>query len=374
MKFNPIEIIHEINCFCNGKKGGAVQVHRRQQVAEQNRRANLNEGEIQIEQEANIQQFDKLYDALLDESGFEQQDLNRNLLKKKLNVKPIKDKFMVFQSATLWQADTKVFGQDVFGDDVANNVVVASLLVCVDASTRRCDAEPMQNVNQQSSIIAFRKILDRHIIQNGFPKIVYTDQGGEFGQVYTRQVNQWGIKHRLSYAGRKNQTSIVEHTIALLSFGLMANLYKMRVEGRQPNQRPRDILQVNFLADNILQRLINKINKWASEHYPKPAKDWFNFDYNIPQSDLKEGDLVLVPKIKTERIKQRSGQHSFLNTPYRIIRVYRPTLKNEPYRYLTSISLKPDGSIDSKKLVTFKRDEILKIENYTINNPLIEFD
>jgi hypothetical protein len=368
------KIISEINAFCNGKCGGAVRPVRRQQLAEQNRRENMTEGERQLEDEANLQQFDKLYDALLDESGFDANDLNRNLLKKKLNVKPIKDRWMQFTDATLWQADTKVFGQDVFGDDIQNNTVVASLLVCVDASTRRCDAEPMRDITQQNALASIRKILDRHIIQNGFPKIVYTDQGGEFGRVFTHQLNQWGIKHRQSYAGRKSQTSIVEHTIALLSFGLMANLYKLRVQGRQPSQQPRGILEVNFLADNILQRLVNKINKWASQHYPSPAQEWFNFDYNVPQTDLKEGDWVLVPKIKTERIKQRSGQHSFLNTPYRIIKVYRPTLKNEPYRFLTSISLNQEGNIDRRKLVTFKRDELVKVEDYQINNPVLEFD
>ena len=63
-----------------------------------------------------------------------------------------------------------------------------------------------------------------------------------------------------------------------------------------------------------------------------------------------------------------------MNTPYQIVRVYRPTLKNEPFRYLTSLSLNPDGSINNKKLVTFKRDEIIKTEDYNFNNPLIEFD
>ena len=178
----PEKIIDEINLY-----GGAIQVRRRAQVAEENRRENLNEGERQIEDEQNIEQFDKLYDALLDESGFDNNDLNRNLLKKKLNVKPLKDKFTNFQNGWIWSADTKVFGQDILSTEAI------ALLVCVDTSTRRCDAQPVIGIDQINAIPAMRTILDRHIIQNGYPKIIYTDQGGEFGQNFTRFLNQWGL-------------------------------------------------------------------------------------------------------------------------------------------------------------------------------------
>jgi hypothetical protein len=338
--------------------GGAVQVHRRAQVAEQNRRQNLSEGERRLEDESNLPKFDKLYDSILDEANFAQNDINRQLLKKKLNVKPLKSKFMVYEDGFMWQADTKVFGRDV----ISNGEV--AILVCVDTSTRRCDAEPMFNIAQMDAVPAFTTILNRHIIQPGFPRLLKTDQGGEFGQVFTRFVNRLGIKHRLSFAGRKEQTSIAEHTIGLITFGLMANLYRMRVQNRSGNQRPRDITSVDFLSNGILPRIILKINAWASSHYPKPTKQWFNLDLGESETDLKEGDLVLVKNIKTERIRKRYGQHDYANQPYQIIKIYTPTIKGEPFRFLTTYS-------QGKPPVTFKRDELVK---YTQNiTPIIEF-
>ena len=372
---NAVKIIDEINNYCNGycARGGAVRPVRRQQLAEQQRRENLTEGELRREQEAELGNVDKLYDALLDEAEFEPNDVNRTLLKKKLNVKPIKDEWRIFSNGWLWQADTKVFGQDVYGGDEV--VEATALLVCVDASTRRCDAQPVNNVAQLNCIPAMTTILNRHIIQQGYPKIMYTDQGGEFGQNFTKYIkDNFGIKHKYSYAGRKQQTSIVEHTIGLISFGLMANLYKMRVEGKRPNQRPRHIIEVNILANNILPRLINKINKWASQHFPKPAKNWFKFEDNIQPTDLKVGDWVLVPNLKPKRIKNRSGQHNYLKTPYQIIKIFRPVLKGEPYRFLTNLSLNNSGQIDKKKIITFKRDELQKVDNNNVIGPVIEFD
>src|SRR3989338_5912960 len=114
-----------------GVKGGAVALHRHAQVQEQNRREQLNIGERRLEDEANLEPIDKLYDAILDEANFTPNDINRKLLKKKLNVKPLKSKWMVYESNWMWILDTKVFGRDV----ISNGEV--GLLVCVDASTRR---------------------------------------------------------------------------------------------------------------------------------------------------------------------------------------------------------------------------------------------
>ena len=108
------------------------------------------------------------------------------------------------------------------------------------------------------------------------PKIVMTDQGTEYNARFTRYCNQLGIKHLKSFAGRKEQTSIAEHTIGLITFGLMANLYRMRVNGRNPRQQPKHVSAVDFLADGILPRIINKINAWASQHFPRPTKEWWD--------------------------------------------------------------------------------------------------
>ena len=74
----------------------------------------------------------------------------------------------------------------------------------------------------------------------------------------------------------------------------------------------------------------------------------------------------LVKNIKTERIRKRHGQHDYTSEPYRIIKVFTPTIKDEPFRYLTTYS-------NGKPPVTFKRDELIKYSDYTHENPIIEF-
>ena len=368
------ELIDEIlNGFFSG---GAVRAVRRQQLAERAREEERTFGDKVKEREAELGEFNHLYDALLDEAGFAENDVNRELLKKKLNHVKIKDKWRVYENNFMWQGDVKVFGPDVWSEQGIG------LLVYVDASTRRCDAEPIYDIDQQQAILATVKILNRQIIapsttagrSEDNPKIIYTDQGSEFADNYTRQLNAWNIKHRYSYPGRKGQTSIVEHVISLIAFGLMSNLYRLRVIGMRGN-RVRQGNSIDVLGNGILERVIAKINKWASMHFPKPTKEWSNFITDLPVNDLTVGDWVLTKKVKTDRIRNRSGQHMFSAQPQQVIAVYTPTLKKQPYRYLTTLSLDRNGKTDLRKMITFKRDELIKLgENgKEVIDPVIEF-
>lgn len=316
---------------------------------------------------------EKLFDSLLDIAQLARNDINREFLKKKLNVKPIKDKYYTFETCFQWQADLLVLPP--------NRSRIQYVLVCVDTATRKCDAEPLtyladlrQAINENSrdfantishaTLIAYGEILERQIICTQPPKLLYVDGGVEFQGAFARAVSRGGAtKIRTTVRGRKQQNAIVEHTNALLKFGLMSNLYRLRTEGLPHNAPPRDIAQINIFSQNILPRLVAKINEWAEKKFPLPVKAFFNFDFNYPETDVKVGQLVYIPKLYTERIRQRSGQHSFLKTPFVVTKVYTPTLKGQPYRFETSFSSK----------VTFKRDEIIKAQDYVHNAPIIEF-
>lgn len=314
-----------------------------------------------------------LYESLLDVAQLQRGDISRELLKKKLNVKPIKDKYMVYENCFVWQIDLLVLPP--------NSSKIQYVLVCVDASTRKCDAEPLkyladlrQAVNENSpdfantistaTLIAYGEILQRKLICPEPPSLLYVDGGVEFQGAFARAVSRGDTKIRTTVRGRKQQNAIVEHTNALLKFGLMSNLYRLRTERLPRHVQPRKTEEVNIFSQGILPRLVTKINEWATKNFPKPAQQWFKFDFDHPETDIKEGQYVFIPKLFTERIRQRSGQHSYLKRPYQITKVFTPTLKGQPYRFMTNFSNK----------VTFKRDELIKAEDFVHNAPIIQFD
>lgn len=326
-----------------------VQLHRRQQLMQQQQQDNDDEEEAEIE---------KLYDTLLDVAQVEQGTLTRELLRKKLNVKPLKSKYMVFENDFMWQCDTKIVPPNASPYD--------RILVCVDASTRRCDAEPLRDGTAETAWIAFTHINNRGKISEYSPKVLYVDGGGEFERGFKTLANRDNIKVRQTVAGRKSQNAIVEHVNGLIGFGLMSNAYRMQTQqqGNRQLQHPRPLQSIDLFADNILSKIINKINKWASQNYPKPAKQWFKFDFDYDDTDMRIGDEVYIPKLNSTRMRNRYGQHKYMNVPFVITNIFSPTLKNEPYRFMTSFSDK----------ITFKRDEIIKASDFIKNGIMIEFD
>lgn len=315
---------------------------------------------------------DGLYNSLLDEAQIDRRDISRELLKKQLNVKPLKSKYRVYANCYVWQADLKHVPKNASGSSY--------ILVVVDASTRRCDAEPLLNIDDAdlvsnntlslATLAAYGEILDRGLIcgkdADGdpiLPALLYVDGGSEFQGVFRRAVLRGPTKIRTTVRGRKQQNAIVEHTNGLIGFGLMTNLYRLRIQGLRPNQRPRDISRVDIFADGILPRIVNKINVWAATKFPRPTEEWYNLELEAPGTDLRIGDFVYIPKLYSERIRSRYGQHNYLATPYRITKIFTPTIKNEPYRFMVNWSNK----------ITFKRDELIKQADFTQNNPIIEF-
>lgn len=298
----------------------------------------------------------KLYDTLLDLSGLEDQDINKELIRKKYSqIKPLKSKYMVYENGFMWQADIKHFPE---GQDRRPYI-----LVCVDVSTRLCDAEPLVNLQENSVRQAMVTILRRHIIQNSLPTIMVTDGGPEFGNAFTAFLNNNGIKHRKTAAGRKQQTAIVEHTNELIGYALMAYAYKRRTETRNVTQHALNYRAINIFGGGILPRIVETINNWARSKFPLNEKEWHKLNMKVEETDLREGDLVLIPNLQDQRIRHRSGQHNFKREPFRITRVFRPVLEKQPYRFETNY----------KANLTFGRDELIKVNDYNHTNPIIEF-
>ena len=314
----------------------------------------------------------RLYESLLDVAELPRGDISRELLKKKVFIKPLKSKYMVYESCFIWQLDLIVLPP--------NRSKVEYVLVCVDVSTRKCDAEPLTflqdvrnaranqpqdfaNTISYATLIAYGEILQRGLICGAGvkPKLLYVDGGVEFQGTFARAVKRGDTKIRTTVRGRKQQNAIVEHTNEMIKFGLMSNAYRLRTQGLPPNAQPRDMSQIYLFSGNILPKIVQKINEWATGKFPLPAKDWFKFDFDYNKTDLQIGEHVYIPKLFSTRFKSRSGQHNFLKTPYVITNIFTPTVKGQPYRFMTSFS----------KKVTFKRDEIIKVDDFTKNMPII---
>ena len=261
---------------------------------------------------------------------------------------------MVYENNFMWQADLQYLRP--------NRSVYKYLFVCVDTSTRRCDAEPMRDRTAFDVNTALQKILDRHIISPEFPVLIVTDSGAEFQQEFTDYCNLNGIKHRRTQAGRKQQTSIVENVNGLISYALNTNAYRLITTPK--NEPVKNLLGVNILADDILPRIIEAINEFASHKYPKPASQWFNFEDDIPQTDIRVGERVFVQNPQSNRIRNRYGTHNYISDPFQVTAIYPPILKKEVWRYMTTYSDK----------MTFTRDEIIKARDYNNRSHQIQFD
>lgn len=296
----------------------------------------------------------KIYDKLIRLSGIQENDLSNKLLERKINKKPLKSKFEVFENCFIWQCDLQHLRP--------NRSVYKYLLVCVDASTRKVDAEPMRDRTAYDTNVALRNILNRHLICPEFPKIIVTDDGAEFQNEFTRYCNQHGIKHRRTQAGRKQQTSIVEHMNDWISFALNSFAYHQMTTPK--NEPPKTLLQINILADNILPRTIQAINEFVATKYPKPAEEWFDFDFDQEAPDIKIGDKVYVINPQLNRYRTRNGTHRYMTQQFEVTEVYRPILKGQPFRFKTTFSNR----------MTFLRDEMIKARDFRNNAHVVQFD
>lgn len=298
----------------------------------------------------------KLYNSLLNLSHNEETEISREFLKKKLNEKPERSKYMVFENDYMWQVDVKYLPP--------SKSLFNFLLVAVDASSRLCDAEPMKELNQEETIDALRKIINRKIISDGenkTPMLIVSDNGGEFGANFSEYLDSRNIKHRTSSAGRKEQTSIVEHINELIAYALSAHAYKLRTTPK--NAPVKEIEEINYLADRILPRTIQTINTFMKTKYPLDPKLWFKFNHGNQDAKFEIGDIVFVKNVNQKKFKYRSGQHRYLDIPFYITKIFYPVLDKEPIRYMTSYSEK----------MTFKGDEMIKEKDFTNNSNQIRF-
>jgi hypothetical protein len=208
---------------------------------------------------------------------------------------------------------------------------------------------------------AFETILRRGIISEYAPKLLITDGGAEFSGQFDVLCQRANIIHRTTQPGRKQQTAIVEYMNGLISYALNTNAYRMRTTPL--TERPKEYKDIDYFANDILPKTIERINTFMKAHYPKDPKEWFDIEDNEQETDIKVGDEVFVINVASDRIKRKYGQHDFLNKPFVVTRVFPPTLKKQPYRFMTSFSNK----------MTFKRDEMIKVNDHARNSHVIQF-
>jgi hypothetical protein len=158
------------------------------------------------------------------------------------------------------------------------------LLVCVDDSTRKVDAQPLKDKLSNNVVKAFKKIYSRKILK--IPQHIELDAGKEFKGATESYFNTLGIKIRYAETARHRQQALVEaknHIIGKLIF-ILENHEELKTHKQCKEW-------VKFLP-----KIIDEINKHIKESQPNPKKPISDFPLSDKsnQNLLAAGTLVRV--------------------------------------------------------------------------------
>lgn len=155
------------------------------------------------------------------------------------------------------------------------------LLVVVDLATNEFDIEPMKDKESESVKKAFEAIIKRKYVK--MPQAsVATDDGTEFQGSFHKWLKDHNIYHKISLAGRHQQTSTVENLNRQL--GYLFNVYM--------NQKEKDTGETYKNWTDIIKIVRERLN----EIRRRPEQSLLKV-YNMPdignlKPKFKVGDVV----------------------------------------------------------------------------------
>jgi hypothetical protein len=228
------------------------------------------------------------------------------------------------------------------------------LLVVVDVSSHKCDAEALKSKKPQSVLNAFIKIYSRGILQ--YPKRIEVDDGTEFKGPIPNFFFESGVAIRRAKPGRHRQQALVERYNQL--FGVL--LFRKMTAKQLLNRK------INTQWITHYKKVRDQINEHA-----KPTK-------NITKSPICHGDSCNLLNIGTkvlvaldnpqestgQKLSGRFRSHDIRFSPE--IRVVKEVLikPNSPPLYLL------DGKVGIKKIepVGYTKNQL-----YVLSPKEIEF-
>ncbi len=154
------------------------------------------------------------------------------------------------------------------------------LLVVVDLATNEFDMEPLKNKASSDVLKGFKEIIKRKFVK--MPKAsVATDDGTEFKGSFHNWLKSNNIYHKISLAGRHQQTSTVENLNRQL--GYLFNVYM--------NQKEKDTGQVYKNWTDIIKILRVKLNELRKRPEQSLLKV-YDIDIADKNPKFKVGDVV----------------------------------------------------------------------------------
>ena len=232
------------------------------------------------------------------------------------------------------------------------------LLVVVDLATNEFDIEPLKNKSSNDVLKGFKEIVKRKFVK--LPKAsLATDDGTEFQGSFHKWLKSNNIYHKISLAGRHQQTSTVENLNRQL--GYLFNVYM--------NQKEKDTGQVYKNWTDIIKILRVKLNELRKRPEQSLLKVYDMPDVGNIKPKFKVGDVVYfrseVPLDalgnKQPTTNSRMGDFHYNVSKRKIMKILIFNGK-VPYRYM----------LEGIPRASFTENELILVPNATESTYIIE--
>ena len=158
------------------------------------------------------------------------------------------------------------------------------LLVICDLADDQFDIEKMKGESADETLKAFKKIIQRGIIEIPYASML-TDGGSSFKGVFHKYLYENGVNHRVARPGRHHMLSNVDSLCRQL--GMIFNSIM--------NKKEEETGKVSKAWTHAIEEVRGKLNNYRRSRGVKLPKDLTTYEYPIFDN--------VIPKIKIKKIK-----------------------------------------------------------------------
>jgi hypothetical protein len=225
-------------------------------------------------------------------------------------------------------------------------------LVITDQGSRLVDAEPLKDRKVTDILTALKIIYARNILSK--PKQIVTDNGKEFGKLFTSTLNKFDIDHHTVQVGRHRQMALVERKNQTIGKIIHKILTQAQAAGYVSSQWIK-ILPLIISKINEKVKSIEMENK-TKESKSKPEVESITFNPDQKIKMLKVGDHVRVQLDNPIDINGHKLHGKFRSSDIR----WSPTV-----RTISNLSVRPGQPImyllDDNTSVAYTYNQLQKV-------------
>lgn len=166
------------------------------------------------------------------------------------------------------------------------------IIVVVDTSSKKFDAEPLKSETSDSLVSAFKRIYERNILEK--PKMMEFDNGAAFHGAVIYYCKENNIKYRYALTNRHRQQGIVESKNKVLATALLSfvnekelnNLRKEQAKASNANKKVKVKLVTDwYISKEHFRSVIDYINEHTKARVLK--------EETTLTPMMKKGDILL---------------------------------------------------------------------------------